>query len=117
VQADEFGRVTRLADPISGVPISAVANDFCLPETSGPGFCVHPAFYSMGTRVLSQGLSGRGVKLMPKASAVFTDEWIYTSTPCIRLDVFYLHNFNIPDNPKAVVINSSVVVKKERCEH
>jgi len=54
----------------------------------------------MGTRFLCRGLSGRGVKLMPKASAVFKNEWIYTSTLCIRLDDFYAHNFNFSGRSK-----------------
>ena len=58
---------------------------------------------------------------MPPASAVFKNEWIYTSTPRICLDVFYSHNFTFPGrsaflNNKSVVVEATIL-KKERCEN
>ena len=54
----------------------------------------------MGTTVLFRRLIGRGLKLMPKTSTVFKNEWIHTSTPSIRLDGFCVHNFNFPGGSK-----------------
>jgi hypothetical protein len=49
------------------------------------GSVAHPASYSVGIRVPSQGLSGRGreVDHSPPSSPELKNEWSYTSTPPI----------------------------------
>ena len=57
------GVATTLRDGQSGVPTQAEAIDCSLLQNVHPGSEAHPASYSMGTEVVSRGLSDRNVML------------------------------------------------------
>jgi hypothetical protein len=57
-----LGVVTRLRGWTGRVRIPAQARDFLFSKTVQTGSGPHPASYSMGTRVLSQGSGSQGIK-------------------------------------------------------
>ena len=77
------GVATTLRDGQSGVPTQAEAIDCSLLQNVHPGSEAHPASYSMGTEVVSRGLSDRNVMLTTHfrlASKLRMSVTIYNST-------------------------------------